>query len=113
MTLASLFGPGLPAYALEGGSAALALFGAWRHRSRLKLVMALGLLGSVTSAVHAHESDSCVRLVAAWLVLATPRSSAARLWLLPGVLPLQPVALRCPLPAPPPPPPSPVPLSPQ
>ena len=98
MTLASLFGPGLPAYALEGGSAALALFGAWRHRSRLKLVFALGLLGSVTSAVHAHESDYCVVLIAAWLVLATPTSAAARLWLLPGVLAVQTMAIGWPLP---------------
>jgi len=98
MTLASLFGPGLPAYALEGGSAALALFGAWRHRSRLKLVIALGLLGSVTSAVHAHESDYCVVLIAAWLVLATPTSLAARLWLLPGVLAVQTMAIGWPLP---------------
>src|SRR6266851_4887842 len=98
MTLASLFGPGLPAYVLEGGSAALALFGAWRHRSRLKLVFALGLLGSVTSAVHAHESDYCVVLIAAWLVLATPTSAAARLWLLPGVLAVQTMAIGWPLP---------------
>src|SRR6266849_1310603 len=98
MTLASVFGPGLPAYALEGGSAALALYGAWRHRSRLKLVIALGLLGSVTSAVHAHESDYCVVLIAAWLVLATPTSAAARLWLLPGVLAVQTMAIGWPLP---------------
>src|SRR6266851_3726887 len=98
MTLASLFGPGLPAYALEGGSAALALYGAWRHRSRLKLVIALGLLGSVTSAVHAHESDYCMVLVAAWLVLATPTSAATRLWLLPGVLAVQTMAIGWPLP---------------
>jgi hypothetical protein len=98
MTLASLFGPGLPAYALEGGSAVLALYGAWRHRSRLKLVMALGLLGSVTSAVHAHESDYCVVLIAAWLVLATPTSAMVRLWLLPGVLAVQTMAIGWPLP---------------
>ena len=98
MTLASLFGPGLPAYALEGGSAALALYGAWRHRSRLKLVIALGLLGSVMSAVHAHESDYCVVLLAAWLVLATPTSTAVRLWLLPGVVAVQTMAIGLPLP---------------
>ena len=98
MTLASLFGPGLPAYALEGGSAALALYGAWRHRSRLKLVIALGLLGSVMSAVHAHESDYCMVLLAAWLVLATPTSAAARFWLLPGVIAVQTMAIGLPLP---------------
>ncbi len=98
MTLASLFGPGLPAYALEAGSAALALYGAWRHRSRLTLVIALGLLGSVMSAVHAHESDYCMVLLAAWLVLATPTSAAARFWLLPGVLAVQTMAIGLPLP---------------
>ena len=81
MTLASLFGPGLPAY-----------------RSRLKLVIALGLLGSVMSAVHAHESDYCMVLLAAWLVLATPTSAAARFWLLPGVLAVQTMAIGLPLP---------------
>jgi Glycosyltransferase family 87 len=98
MTLASLFGPGLPAYALEGGSAALALYGAWRHRSRLNLVMALGLLGSVMSAVHAHESDYFVVLLAAWLVLGTPTSAATRFWLLPGVLAVQTMAIGLALP---------------
>ena len=98
MTLASLFGPGLPAYALEGGSAALALYGAWRHRSRLELVIALGLLGSVMSAVHAHESDYCMVVLAAWLVLATPTSAAARFWLLPGVIAVQTMAIGLPLP---------------
>jgi hypothetical protein len=98
MTLASVFGPGLPAYLLEGGSAVVALYGAWRHRSQLKLVLALGLLGSVTSAVHAHESDYCVVLLAAWLVLAAPTSAAARLWLLPGVAAVQTMAIGWPLP---------------
>ena len=98
MTLASLFGPGLPAYALEGGAAALALYGAWRHRSRLNLVMALGLLGSVMSAVHAHESDYCMVLLAAWLVLATPTSAATRVWLVPGVLAVQTMAIGLALP---------------
>jgi hypothetical protein len=98
MTMASLFGLGLPAYALEGGSAALALYGAWRHRSRLKLVIALGLLGSVMSAVHGHESDYCVVLLAAWLVLATPTSAAVRLWLLPGVVAVQMMAIGLALP---------------
>ncbi|HEV2216538.1 MAG TPA: glycosyltransferase family 87 protein [Candidatus Dormibacteraeota bacterium] len=98
MTLASVFGPGLPAYVLEGGSAVVALYGAWRHRARLKMVIALGLLGSVMAAVHAHESDYCMALLAAWLVLATPTSPLTRLWLLPGVLAVQTMSIGWPLP---------------
>ena len=50
------------------------------------------------SAVHAHESDYCMVLLAAWLVLATPTSAAARFWLLPGVLAVQTMAIGLPLP---------------
>jgi hypothetical protein len=98
MTLASVLGPGLPAYTLEAGSAAVAMFGAWRHRSQLGLVVALGLLGSVISAVHAHESDFSVLVLAAWLVLASPTSATTRLWLLPGILAAQTMAIGWPLP---------------
>jgi len=61
-------------------------------------VIALGLLGSVMSAVHAHESDYCMVVLAAWLVLATPTSAAARFWLLPGVIAVQTMAIGLPLP---------------
>jgi hypothetical protein len=60
--------------------------------------MVLGLLGSVMSAVHAHESDYCMVLLAAWMVLGTPTSAATRWWLLPGVLAVQTMAIGLPLP---------------
>src|SRR5260370_2512491 len=50
------------------------------------------------SAVHAHESDYCVVLLAAWLVLATPTSATVRLWLLPGVAAVQMMAIGLALP---------------
>lgn len=98
LTLASLFGPGLPALVLQVGSAAVALIGAWRHRSQLAVVITLGLVGSVTSAVHAHESDFSVFVLAGWLVLRASTSPLPRLWLVPGILAVQTLAIGWPLP---------------
>lgn len=89
LTLASLVGPGLPAAALQIGAAGLALFGAWRRRANLELVIAIGLAGSVVSALHAHESDFTMFVLAAWLALRSPIGSLSRWWLLPGVVALQ------------------------
>jgi hypothetical protein len=98
LTLASLFGPGLPAYLLQAGSVVVALVGAWRHRMRIEIVLALGLSGSVTASVHAHESDFSMFVLAAWFVLAAHSSAATRLWLLPGILAAQAMAIGLALP---------------
>jgi hypothetical protein len=98
MTLASVLGPGLPAAALQVGSAATALIVAWRRRANLELVTALGLLGSVVSAVHAHESDFSVLVLAAWLVLRSPAGLASRAWLLAGIAAVQTMAIGWALP---------------
>lgn len=92
-TWAFVAGPGLPALILEGGSAAAALAVIWRHRSRLEIVFAVALVGSVLSAVHEHETDAAMFLVAAWLVLRSETSMAAKLWLLAGIIAVQATAI--------------------
>lgn len=98
LTMASLVGPGLPAAVMQGLVAAAALFGAWRRRSQLELVIALGLVGSVAAAVHAHESDFAVLVVAGWLVLRSPIGLSTRVWLLPGIAAVQAMAIGLGLP---------------
>lgn len=92
-TWAFVAGPGLPALILEGGSAAAALAVIWRHRSRLEIVFAVALVGSVLSAVHEHETDAAMFLVAAWFVLRSETSMAAKLWLLAGIIAVQATAI--------------------
>jgi hypothetical protein len=88
-TWAFVAGQGLPALALEAGVAVAALAVAWRRRANLELVMAVGLLGSVLSAVHAHETDAVMFVLAAWFLLRSEGFRAARLWLLPGIVAVQ------------------------
>jgi hypothetical protein len=88
-TWAFVAGPGLPALALEAGVAVAALAIAWRRRADLELLIALGLLGSVLSAVHAHETDASMFVLAAWLLLRSEGFRAARLWLLLGIIAVQ------------------------
>ncbi|HKW69164.1 MAG TPA: glycosyltransferase family 87 protein [Candidatus Dormibacteraeota bacterium] len=98
LTMASLVGPGLPAAGLQAISAIAVLFGAWRRRSSLELVIALGLVGSVATAVHAHESDFAVLVLAGWLVLRSPIGVSTRLWLLPGIAAVQAMSIGMALP---------------
>lgn len=92
-TWAFFAGPGLLAQILEGGSAVAALAVAWRQRANLELVMAAALIGSVLSAVHAHETDAAMYVLAAWLVLRSNSTLASRLWLLAGIVAVQATAL--------------------
>jgi len=92
-TLASLVGPGLPALAFEGAAAAVALVAAWRRRVSLELVFAAGLAGSVASALHAHESDFSMLVLAGWFVLQSPAGLMTRLWMVPGIAALQAMSL--------------------
>ena len=71
------------------GSLAAALLVVWRRRSNLELTIAVGLLGSVLSAVHEHEPDASMFVLAGWLVLRAPTGTLSRLWLLPGIIAMQ------------------------
>ena len=98
LTMASLAGPGLPAAVVQVLAAAAVFFGAFRRRTNLELVIALGLVGSVATAVHAHESDFAVLLLAGWLVLRSPIRMSSRVWLLPGIAAVQAMSIGLALP---------------
>ncbi len=93
LTVASLVGPGLPAAILQGLLAVATLAAAWRRRASLELVVAIGLVGSVVTAVHAHESEFSMLVLAAWLVLRSPIGAMSRLWMLPGIAAVQTMAI--------------------
>jgi hypothetical protein len=86
------------AYGLEALLGALALVVAWRRRNDLDMVIALGLLGSLTFAFHLHQPDYSSLVLAAWLVLRTSQPLWHRLWLLAGIATLQAVTLGYPAP---------------
>ncbi len=88
-TLAFVAGAGPRAYALEAAAALASLAVAWRKRSSLELVIAVALLGSVLSAVHEHETDAAMLVMAAWLVLGSVSGQPVRLWLLLGIVAAQ------------------------
>jgi hypothetical protein len=88
-TWAFVAGPGLPALAIEAGVAVAALAVAWRRRANLELVIAVGLAGSILSAVYEHESDAVMLVLAAWFLLRSEGFRAARLWLLLGIVAAQ------------------------
>lgn len=97
-TVARLFGPGPLTYAVEALLAAAALAIAWRHRARLEVVVAAGVVGSVAAAFHLHQPDYSILLLAAWLVLRAAPPAWHRLWLLGGVVTMQLVTLGQPIP---------------
>jgi len=97
-TLAYIVGTGLTGYALEGLQGIAALVIAWRRRSDLNSVFALGLLGSLVFAFHLHQYDYVALILAAWLVLQNGPPLWHRLWLLAGVATMQAISLGNPLP---------------
>jgi Glycosyltransferase family 87 len=67
--------------------AAAALVGAWINRRSLRRAVAIGIVGSVMSAVHLHEYDYVGLVVAAWLAVdRSPLSVANIAWLSVGVI---------------------------
>jgi hypothetical protein len=97
-TLAYVSGTGPLTYALEGLQGAVALVIAWRRRTDLNLVFAVGLLGSLVFAFHLHQYDYVALVLAAWLVLRTGLPLWHRFWLLAGVATMQTISLGDPLP---------------
>jgi hypothetical protein len=65
--------------------AAVALAGVWRQRRSFRLAFAIGLLGTMMSAVHVHEYDYVGLVIAAWLALGEPTSLVEYVWLVVGV----------------------------
>lgn len=80
-------GPSLSLLVGQGIVGAIALGGAWRHRSSLRVAFAIGLVGTLASAVHLHEYDYVGLVVAAWLLFSAGGVSALELgWLGVGVV---------------------------
>lgn len=88
-TLAQPLGTGPLTYLLWGAQGAVALLVAWRRRRDLEIVFAVGILGTVATAAYFHNSDYCVLILAAWLVLRTSPPKWHRLWLMAGIVPME------------------------
>jgi hypothetical protein len=97
-TMAYLFGAGPVSYGVEALQGAVALVIARRRRKELDMVVALGLLGSLTFAFHLHQPDYSSLVLAAWLVLRTSPPLWHKLWLLVGIVTMQAVTLGYPAP---------------
>ena len=88
--LVAPFGPGVSLLIGQGVFAAAALAAMWRHRRSLRIAFAIGLVGSLLSAVHLHAYDYVGLIVAGWLVLAAEEVSLVELgWLGVGVVCVQ------------------------
>ena len=88
-TLAGATGAGPLTYLMWGLQGAIALLIAWRRRREVEIVFAVGILGTVATATYFHNSDYCILLLPAWLVLRTSPPIWHRVWLLIGVVPMQ------------------------
>jgi hypothetical protein len=97
-TLAYVLGTGPVTYVVEGFEAALAIAIAWKRRTRLEIVFAAGIIGSIASSFHLHEPDYAVLVLAAWLILRGSPPRAHLAWLAAGVASMQAVSLARPLP---------------
>jgi alpha-1,2-mannosyltransferase len=97
-TLAYLFGLGPVTYALLAIQGAAALAVAWRRRSNLEVVFAVGLLGSLATSFHLHVYDYSSLVLAAWLILRTSPPLWHRLWLVVCVATMQALPLGLPVP---------------
>jgi Glycosyltransferase family 87 len=97
-TLAYVLGTGPVTYVVEGIEAALAIVIAWQRRTRLEVVFAAGIVGSIASSFHLHEPDYAVLVLAAWLILRSAPPRAQLAWLAAGILSMEAVSLARPLP---------------
>lgn len=88
-TLAGTLGSGPATYLLWLAQGAAALWIAWARRRELAMVFAAGILGTVATATYFHNSDYCVLILAAWLVLRASPPLPQRLWIATGVIPMQ------------------------
>jgi hypothetical protein len=80
-------GPGLSLLLGQAVFAAIALAAVWRRRASLEMGFAIGLVGTLASAVHLHEYDYVGLIVAAWFVITAARVSMVDMaWLAVGAL---------------------------
>lgn len=88
--LVAPFGPAISLLVGQGLFGALTLAALWRHRRSWRIAFAIGLAGTLLSAVHLHAYDYVGLVVAAWLVLGAEDASVVELgWLGVGVICVQ------------------------
>ncbi len=80
------FGPAASLLIGQALLAAVALAGVWRQRRSWRLAFAIGLVGTMVSALHLHEYDYVGLVVAAWLALGEPASVIELAWMAIGVV---------------------------
>jgi hypothetical protein len=97
-TMAYVLGSGPLVYVTQGLLAVLALLIARLRRNQLEMVFAAGLVGSLASSFHLHESDYAQLVLVAWLVLRTSPSRWHKGWLVASIAGMQAITLARPLP---------------
>jgi len=97
-TLEYVLGTGLLAYVTAGLLAVLTLIIARLRRDQLEIVFAAGLIGSLASSLHLHQSDYSQLVLVAWLILRTSPSRWQRGWLVASIPGMQAITLARPLP---------------
>jgi hypothetical protein len=85
-TLITPFGSFATLLVAQAAFAAVALAGVWWHRRNLRLAFAIGIVGTLVSAIHLHEYDYVGLVVAAWLALGEPTSAVEIAWLAIGIV---------------------------
>lgn len=70
----------------QGVFATATLAGAWLNRRSLRLALAIGIVGTLTSAIHLHEYDYVGLVVAAWLATDQSVSVLEVGWLAIGLI---------------------------
>jgi len=85
-TLITPFGSFATLLVAQAAFAVVALAGVWRHRRSLRLAFAIGIVGTLVSAIHLHEYDYVGLVFAAWLALGEPTSAVEIAWLAIGIV---------------------------
>jgi len=84
--LLSPFGPRASLLVGQAVFAAIALIGVWLNRRSLRVALAIGIVGTLTSAVHLHEYDYVGLVVSAWLAIDGSMSLDDIVWIGTGIV---------------------------
>jgi len=87
--LVTPFGPRMTLILSQAAIAAVALAALWRQRATWNVAFAIGLLGTVMSAIHVHEYDYVGIVVAVWLAVGEPTSAIEYVWFAIGAICVQ------------------------
>jgi len=70
----------------QGLFAAIALLGVWMNRRSLRVALAIGIIGTLTSGVHVHEYDYVGLIVAVWFATDSSVSALDLAWIGAGIV---------------------------